>query len=193
MKNMALLATLFLLAGCFVPVNLPAQTQFKERPPEKQGIDPEELRIDSSPYLPPAHSAFGASVRLVEVLAVVRDGQGRTVPGLTRADFEVRDDGKPRQISAFSIQQAPPQTVTVPAPPKTTAAPTAPVPATRPPKRTIALLFDDVNSKPSDFQLMRDGAIRFVKTGLAPGDRVGVFTMSQAYYLPFTSDAAELA
>ena len=40
---------------------------------------------------------------------------------------------------------------------------------------------------------MRDGALKFVKTGLAPGDRVGIFTTSQSHYLPFTGDAAELA
>jgi VWFA-related protein len=185
-------AALVVLAGWFVPAHLPAQ--FTEHKPAPQTIDPDELRVSSDTYLPPAHSAFGSAVRLVEVLAVVRDNQGHPVLGLTRADFEVRDEGKKRELTAFSIQDAPPQTTTVPAPaPAAAGQPAAaPAPAARP-KRTIAMLFDDLNSKPLDFQQMRDGALRFVKTGLAPGDRVGIFTTSQAFYLPFTSDAAELA
>jgi VWFA-related protein len=185
-------AALMVLAGWFVPAHLPAQ--FAEHKPAPQTIDPDELHVSSDTYLPPAQSAFGSSVRLVEVLAVVRDSQGRPVAGLTRADFEVHDEGKKRELTAFSVQDAPAKTTAV-AVPATAAAgqpAAAPAPATRP-KRTIAMLFDDLNSKPLDFQQMRDGALRFVKSGLAPGDRVGVFTTSQAFYLPFTSDAAELA
>jgi hypothetical protein len=55
-------------------------------------------------------SSAGASVchasfrgRLVEVEVVVRDSRGKSVKGLTRDDFELRDSGKRRDLTAFSV------------------------------------------------------------------------------------------
>ena len=44
---------------------------------------------------------FRSSVNLVRLAAVARDHKGRFVPGLTKYDFQVFDDGKPRAISDF--------------------------------------------------------------------------------------------
>ena len=41
-------------------------------------------------------------VDLVDVLCSVRDKKGTWAQGLTRDDFEVREDGKPRPLSHFS-------------------------------------------------------------------------------------------
>src|SRR5258708_28112858 len=40
-------------------------------------------------------------VRVVEVEGVVVDGHGQPVRGLTREDFELRQGGKPREITNF--------------------------------------------------------------------------------------------
>lgn len=45
---------------------------------------------------------FKASSDLVAVYATVRDGSGNLVKGLTREDFEVRENGKVREIALFS-------------------------------------------------------------------------------------------
>jgi VWFA-related protein len=128
----------------------------------------------------------------VEVMAVVRDSQGREVPGLTRSEFELLDEGKPREVTEFSVQEAAgTATPTAALPVNETPAPAA-TPLARPRVRTIALLFDDLNSAAPDFLQMRNAALHFVKQGLAPGDRVGVFSMSRGQVLPFTSDAAQL-
>ena len=49
----------------------------------------------------PAAPMFRSSVDLVRVSATARDAKGRFVPGLTRWDFQVLDDGVPRLIEEF--------------------------------------------------------------------------------------------
>ena len=50
---------------------------------------------------------FRAEINLVEVDAFVTDAQGSPVTGLTAADFEVLEDGKPQKISSFSLVNIP--------------------------------------------------------------------------------------
>jgi len=51
--------------------------------------------------------SFRTSVELVNVTATVTDAQGRFVPGLTVADFEVYEDGKLQTISQFESERVP--------------------------------------------------------------------------------------
>ncbi len=48
-----------------------------------------------------AQSSFRVDVNLVQVEAMVVDGQGRAIGGLQRDDFEIYQDGKPQRISSF--------------------------------------------------------------------------------------------
>jgi VWFA-related protein len=50
---------------------------------------------------------FRSEINYVEVDARVLDGQGAFVPGLTAADFQVLEDGKPQKIDAFSFINIP--------------------------------------------------------------------------------------
>jgi Ca-activated chloride channel family protein len=50
---------------------------------------------------------FRGGVDLVAMTAVVRDGSGRPVKGLARADFELLDAGERRSIVDFSAERAP--------------------------------------------------------------------------------------
>jgi VWFA-related protein len=63
------------------------------------------------PQTPPGQPAqpprFRVEVNYVEVDAVVTDAQGNFVRDLTRDDFEVVEDGKPQQISAFTVVDLP--------------------------------------------------------------------------------------
>ena len=50
---------------------------------------------------------FRAEVNYVEVDARVVDAQGKFVTGLTQADFQVFEDGKPQQVTVFSLVNLP--------------------------------------------------------------------------------------
>jgi len=58
-----------------------------------------------APQQPPI--TFRAEINYVEVDARVLDAQGKFIPGLTAADFQVLEDGKPQQVTAFSLVNIP--------------------------------------------------------------------------------------
>ena len=47
-------------------------------------------------------STFSADVKVVSVLAAVRNGKGEIVRGLTKDDFVIDEEGQPQTISYFS-------------------------------------------------------------------------------------------
>lgn len=154
----------------------------------------QEVRVSSKPYRP---SPFVLRVEsnLVEAGVVVRDHHGHAVPGLVRDDFRIIDDGKEREITAFSIEAA--------------AAKLAAMPSARPSgsqagaelhpakanagARYVALLFDDVSTRQRDLGHARVAAERFVRESMQPGDRVAIVTTSGTVGSPFTADRAALA
>src|SRR5581483_7617733 len=48
---------------------------------------------------------FTSSANLVVVDVSVKDKSGKVIPGLTKNDFEVLEDGKPQQVSVFEFQR----------------------------------------------------------------------------------------
>jgi VWFA-related protein len=131
----------------------------------------------------------------VEVPVVVRDGQHRAVAGLTKNNFEVYDTGVRQTITAFSEQhftsQADAGSGTKPA--IVAAAPAgAAGPKSEPRPRYVALCFDDLNMDPLALKPVKEAAERFVKTALAPGDRVAVATVAQQQDPEFTGDVPKL-
>ena len=64
-----------------------------------------------SPATPPAPQqppiTFRAEVNYVEVDARVLDAQGKFIANLTAGDFQVMEDGKPQQVTAFSLVNIP--------------------------------------------------------------------------------------
>jgi VWFA-related protein len=50
---------------------------------------------------------FRSGVELINVTATVIDNRGRFVPGLTRDDFTLTEDGRPQQITHFSAERVP--------------------------------------------------------------------------------------
>ena len=56
----------------------------------------------------------------------------------------------------------------------------------------MALCFDDLNIEPLALKPAKEAAEQFVKTGLAPGDRVAVVTVAQSQDAEFTGDVPKL-
>ena len=109
---------------------------------------------------------FRADARAVPLYVTVQDRDGRLVPGLTRADFMVRDDGRPVDITLFSAAVQP---------------------------ITMVLLVDMSSSMAHRYIHARDAMLELVEA-LLPEDRVRLGTFGdRILFTPFlTSDKETL-
>lgn len=93
---------------------------------------------------------FKEDVRLVEVYATVFDHGGRPVQGLTRDQFEIRDDGTVQPIQAFEASDR---------------------------SLSCALLLDTTGSMQEVMPVVRNAAREFIEA-LRPNDSVGIYGFS---------------
>lgn len=109
---------------------------------------------------------FRADSRAVPLYVTVQDRDGRLVPGLTRADFMVRDNGRPVDITLFSSAVQP---------------------------ITMVLLVDMSSSMAHRYLHARDAMLELVEA-LLPEDRVRLGTFGdRILFTPFlTSDKETL-
>jgi VWFA-related protein len=160
---------------------------------------------------------FRSAREVISVDVIVRDRTGAIVRGLTAADFEVREDGKPQEILNFSFEEirdtAPARMETAqllagveeklqepaavapsgaPAPPAAAAALTSDTMAGR---RLITLLFDVSSMQPEDVQRAVDSAQKYVSDRMSAADLVAVVTISSTLTVltDFTGDRARVA
>ncbi len=159
--------------------------------------DMAEVRVQSRPYA--ARSTLHVETELVTLDVVVRDGHGRAAGGLQRSNFRIFDEGKEREIVAFSVDAA--SSATVDGAPGAGAASASPAGAStaaaagvRP--RFVALFFDDVDTQDGPYtgtlNRAQAAGARYVKDALQPGVRIGIFTASGTQTQEFTADAARL-
>ncbi len=92
----------------------------------------------------PAPPVFRATVRLVRILATVKNQKGEPVGGLDKTDFEVRDNGVPQQIAVFERQTEQPL--------------------------SIAILIDNSGSTAGDLKYETDSVTRFVRAVMRSGN-----------------------
>jgi len=142
--------------------------------------------------LPAQNVRESAGVSLVEVPVTVVDRDGKPVRGLTAADFEVRDDGKPVAVQAadmteFASAKSAPPAAGSPAPPPVVAAA----------RRRFLLLFDLSFSTRSRINRIREAARKFVREQIGPDDLAAVATYSVEHgpnlVVTFTPDRAQLS
>jgi len=116
--------------------------------------------VAPAPKAPQQKSAAGQEVdeddvvrietQLVSVPAIVTDRTGRPLTGLSAADFQIFEDGRPQKIANFSTTEAPFE---------------------------VALLLDTSGSTREDVGLIRAAARAFVEA-LRPGDRVAILSFN---------------
>jgi VWFA-related protein len=136
---------------------------------------------------------FPSGVGLVEVPVIVSDPQGRFVPDLTRADFEISERGVPQAITAF-------ERVSIPLPPAAPAGLAPPTPADVATNEGLAdgrifvLVLDALHVSPASVLAVRRGARRFVEENMGPADLAAVLSPGAAgdASQDFTSDKARL-
>ena len=152
---------------------------------------------------------FRSGRDVVSVDVVVRDRAGNSVRGLTAADFEVREDGKPHEIVGFSFQEISEATVIPIATAELLAGAGArmtetgstmaePKPMTGVDvagRRLMVLLFDLSSMQPEDVQRAIDSANSFVSGQMSPADLVAIATISSQLdvLVDFTGDRAKVA
>jgi VWFA-related protein len=167
-------------------------------------------------------AVFRTSRDIISVDVIVRDPSGAIVRGLTAADFEIREDGRPQQVASFTfeeitqkavapiesaallggvqakLQEDKPSTGTAAAPAVTAPAADALVPMTSDAlagRRLITLLFDTSSMQPEDVQRAVDSAKKYVTEKMSAADLVAVVTVSSTLTVltDFTADREKVS
>jgi VWFA-related protein len=130
---------------------------------------------------------FKGTVELVRLDVVVTDSHGKAIPGLTAADFEIVEDGKPGEIATFQHMVAPATPALQPAEDVVDSDVATNVPRSED-GRAFVIVIDDLHILESDLlhvkRVMTD-----VINGLTPSDEAAVvFTSRSDLGQNFTSD-----
>lgn len=158
-----------------------------------------QIKPQEKPKAPPT-SAEDQTIRiateLVQLDVTVTDKQGKVIRDLKREDFELKEDGKPQEISYFSLGTAtrPARWLGTEALAKgkdkaatvaTVAAPTEALAG-----RYIVLAIDDIHLSPASLMQARQALVKFVDQQMGSGDQVAVVTTSGqvGMFQQFTDD-----
>ena len=120
---------------------------------------------------PAGQPTFPAQVELVTVDVAVLDRKGQPVPGLTRDDFQVSENGAPQILTSFEAVVVPtPVPTTETAPPHTVVSTNEGTGTRR--GRTFVVVFDDIHLSPMQATRARGAVAAFLKDGVGEGDVV---------------------
>jgi VWFA-related protein len=136
------------------------------------------------------------TTNLVQVDAVVLDGNGKPVTDLRPEQVQIYEDGRPRKITAFSYVAAGTGGRAGTAAPTPVAGITPPPFRLRPEdvRRTIALVIDDLGLSFQTIHSTRRALKKFVDEQMRPGDLVAIIRTSGGVgaLQQFTSDRRQL-
>ena len=158
---------------------LPAGAQTAAKPQE-------EMTAHDAP------AVFTSRVNLVPVTVVIRDRSGHAVGNLTKEDFRLVDNGKPQEITKFSVEKPDTPIVLEKDPPEVSEGTKTANPGAAIATRFIAYLFDDLHSNFQELSLSRDAAGRQLASGFQPTDRIAIYSTSGQTMLDFTDDQPKL-
>ncbi|HEX4946451.1 MAG TPA: VWA domain-containing protein, partial [Blastocatellia bacterium] len=166
MKLFYLLLLLALLVTAARTQTTPTQPPKPKESAQKQ--DEATLRIETE---------------LVQIEVVVTDKSGKLIRDLKQADFELKEDGKPQDISYFSVGTATTPARWLPTEPRAKSkdsAPTTPVPPAAEVRagRYIVLTIDDLHLAFSSLVYARQALLKFVDEQITNDDQVALITTS---------------
>jgi VWFA-related protein len=121
----------------------------------------------------PAPPSFPSGVEVVTIDAVVLDAHGRPVPGLTRDDFVVTEDGRVLEIAKFESFVA--GEAEVAEEPSAVASNEGAAGRTG---RAFAVLVDDLRITPVRTEITRQAVVSFIQRSAHDGDEVTLGTAS---------------
>jgi VWFA-related protein len=194
--------------AAFVVTTALSAQQAAQTPPQREPAQP-------NPQAP--QPVFRSRREVITVDAIVRDKSGAIARGLTAADFEIREDGRPQEVLNFSFEEirdnAPAKIETADLlagvearrqeqARSSASAAAAPAPAAAPltsesmsGRRLITLLFDVSSMQPDDVQRAVDSAQKYVSEKMSAADLVAVVTVSSTLSVltDFTADRGKVA
>ena len=120
---------------------------------------------------------------------VVRDRSGRRRSRSDRADFEVREDDKPQQVTSFDVEEVDHGTASLRTPSPQLLTPGTPAPSTTSAaatpvrreelagRRLIVLLFDLSSMQPEELERATRAAADYVDNQMSDADLVAIATI----------------
>jgi VWFA-related protein len=142
------------------------------------------------------------TTNLVQIDAVVTDRDGRQVTDLRAEDFELLENGRPREVTNFSyIRTTTPNTDAAPSNEAALSARARNVPPVPPARlrpeqvrRTIALVVDDLRMSAESIHFARQALRKYVDEQVQPGDLVAIIRTSAGIgaLQQFTADRQQL-
>ena len=136
---------------------------------------------------------FKSQTVLVQVPVIVTDNSGITVPGLSKSDFEIRENGKEEKISTFEeiqARRAPLAASPLPAGEYTNASSLGEAP-----RAITVIVLDTINTPYLDQTYGRKQLIKYLAENLQPGQPIGLVSITShgvKVIHNFSSDPAEL-
>src|SRR5215208_3507340 len=115
-------------------------------------------------------ATFQVEVNFVDIDAVVTDARGNFVGDLTKDDFELLDEGRPQEISAFTLIDLPPPTASATA--RQSTARVSDVKSNAEPisGRLYVIVLDDLNVAPLRTQIVVKAARQLIERHFGPND-----------------------
>jgi VWFA-related protein len=163
---------------CFTAMAFAA---FAQLPPKAPEAEPKELVLK-------------ATTRLVQISVIVQNHHGDPVTDLKKEDFQIRDNGKPENITVFSVSSSSSTALPQPAqklPPNIFTNSLEQRPGT--PANVTIILLDAINTKWEDQSRARMQVVKYLQT-INPEDRIGIYTLGNGLKVlhDYTTDSTDL-